>query len=384
MLPKNLFLDLSKKYGVDYKVKKLHAHVVFLAIFETLIGGLSFSLRSFAGTFNRAKFQKRILGNNYLTIDHTSFHHRLNKIDFGYFRDIFEAVKKIFARHLIDRNKKYQPLVFDSTIVTFSDTLLKAGIGITSQGNKNQIKFTVGYNGIPKVSKCYTEKKYNSENNALRETILGTEISKDEIILFDRGLQRRSTYDEITEEGNLFISRLQSNYLIDVVGETTQNPECNITKELQGYLYASGKSRKTKHLYRIVHAIHAPKTKQELYPETQAEEIVFVTNIPAEAMSAGEIAATYRKRWDIEVFFRFLKQNLHFSHLVNRTENGIKSIMYIIMTYAIILLAYKKLNNLTGYRHVKAAFMMDFLEESARLLTIANREMGSMFRLQFW
>ena len=387
MLPKNLFLDLSKNYdSVNYKVKKLPAHIVFLAIFETLIRGLSFSLRSFSETFNSAKFQKGVLEpNNYLTIDHTSLHHRLNKIDSGYFRDIFEAVKKKFARHLIGRNKKYQPLIFDSTIVTLSDRLLKAGLNIPDQGRKNQIKFTIGYNGIiPIVSKCYTNKKYHSENNALAETILGTKISKNQIILVDRGLQRRSTYDQITEQGNFFIGGFQLNYLVDVVGEITQNLEGNITKELQGYLYGAGKIRKTKYPYRIVHAIHAPELKQVLDSETQAKEIVFVTNIPAEVMSAEEIAETYRRRWDIEVFFRFLKQNLHFSHLVNRTENGIKSIMYIIMTYAIILLAYKKLNSLTGYRHVKAAFMMDFLEERARLRTLAGREMGSVFSLQFW
>lgn len=102
MLPKNVFLDLSKKYSGDYKVKKLPVYIVFLTIFETLIAGLSFSLRSFALSFNRAKFQKRILKNdNYLTIDHTSFHHRLNKINFGYFRAIFETVKKTFSHYLV-------------------------------------------------------------------------------------------------------------------------------------------------------------------------------------------------------------------------------------------------------------------------------------------
>ena len=63
--------------------------------------------------------------------------------------------------------------------------------------------------------------------------------------------------------------------------------------------------------------------------------------------------------------FSVLKAKFTLLPLVNRTENGIKSIMYIIMTYAIILLVYKQLNDLAGYRHVKAAFMMDILEGSA-------------------
>ncbi|MFM7023519.1 MAG: transposase [Flavobacteriales bacterium] len=30
------------------------------------------------------------------------------------------------------------------------------------------------------------------------------------------------------------------------------------------------------------------------------------------------------QRWEIEIFFKFLKQHLNFNHLVCRNENGIK------------------------------------------------------------
>lgn len=379
MFPKNVFSELSKKYGGDYKVKKLPAHVVFLTILETLIAGLSFSLRGFASNFNRARFQKRVLKNKKrVTIHHTSFHHRLNKIPCEHFKDIFEIVKKIFSKHLVNHIKKHPLVIFDSTIVTISDLLLKNGFSITSSGNKMQVKFTMGYSGFPIIVELYTDKKYNSENYTLGETILGNDIPKDAIILFDRGLQQRSTFDQLTSKKIFFIGRLKLNYRGKVVKKITQNLKDNIIKELQVYLYERGR-RKTKFVYHVVHAIHTPK--KDSTKRTQSEEIVFVTNIPVEVMSAEEIAAAYRKRWEIEVFFRFIKQNLHFSHLVNRTKNGIKSIMYIVLTYAIILLAYKKLNNLTGYTYVKEAFMRDFLEEPA---TLADQKTGRMFRLQFW
>jgi IS4 transposase len=40
--------------------------------------------------------------------------------------------------------------------------------------------------------------------------------------------------------------------------------------------------------------------------------------------SAKEIAQAYRRRWDIEVFFRFLKQELNVSHLVSLNTNAIQ------------------------------------------------------------
>ena len=67
----------------------------------------------------------------------------------------------------------------------------------------------------------------------------------------------------------------------------------------------------------------------------------------------------YKRRWDIEVFFKFIKQHLNFSHLLNRTENGIKVMMYVTMTAAILLTEYKKIKKLTGYKIPKRKFAQE-------------------------
>ena len=71
----------------------------------------------------------------------------------------------------------------------------------------------------------------------------------------------------------------------------------------------------------------------------------------------------YKYRWDIEVFFKFIKQELNFSHLINRSENGIKVMLYCTMIAAILLLAYKDLNGLKGYKIMKQKFVNN-LEKS--------------------
>ena len=419
-LPKNIFLELSKKYNLDYKIKKLPAHVVLLSILESIITGFGSSLRAFATLFEKPKFQKRILHNKEedASICHTSFHYKLNKIPFTYFRNFFEVVRNVFLNELIDKSKKHKPLIFDSAVVSLSGLLLKTGFKTTGRGNKKQIKFTIAYSGIPIISECYTARKYNSENIALGETILNTEISKDNIVLFDRGLQCRSTYDKIHKKKGRFISRLNSNYIIDSIEEGTPKPpikevppkpKSNITKSLEGYLYDTGKKNKTKYCYRVIHVKpdpktdthkeykktrqalqkskrqkHAGKTKEELYKEIQSEDIVLVTNIPSDVMSGEEIAEKYRERWSVEVFFRFLKQTLKLSHLVNRSENGIKSIMYIILAAAIILLVYRKLNDIEGYDDAQRHIAIDMLAGDARLVIQTVPPLQGVFKLQFW
>ena len=45
------------------------------------------------------------------------------------------------------------------------------------------------------------------------------------------------------------------------------------------------------------------------------DEIHLITN--GFGLTAGQIAEAYKRRWGIEVFFKFLKQNLSFSHFVS-------------------------------------------------------------------
>ena len=71
------------------------------------------------------------------------------------------------------------------------------------------------------------------------------------------------------------------------------------------------------------------------------------------------MAEIYKQRWEIEVFFKFIKQNLNFSHLLSRNINGVKVVMYMTLITAILLVVYKKLNELKGYKIAKLKFAQE-------------------------
>jgi IS4 transposase len=75
-------------------------------------------------------------------------------------------------------------------------------------------------------------------------------------------------------------------------------------------------------------------------------------------LTAKEVAQAYRRRWDIEVFFRFIKQELHVSHLVSLNKNGIEVMMYMTLIVAMLILIYKKANSI-GYKTAKRRFSME-------------------------
>ncbi len=82
----------------------------------------------------------------------------------------------------------------------------------------------------------------------------------------------------------------------------------------------------------------------------------------------AEIIDIYAKRWDIEVFFRFIKQELNFSHFLSTNKNGIKIVLYVTLILAILILVYKKLNNI-GYKTAVRRFRIE-LDEIIMKMTI--------------
>lgn len=91
--------------------------------------------------------------------------------------------------------------------------------------------------------------------------------------------------------------------------------------------------------------------------KSNGDKIYFVTSITD--LSAKEISKIYKNRWGIEVFFKFLKQELNFSHFINRSANGIAIVMYTTPIAAILLLVYKKTNKLKGYKIMKQKFVQE-------------------------
>ena len=78
-------------------------------------------------------------------------------------------------------------------------------------------------------------------------------------------------------------------------------------------------------------------------------------------MTPQEIAFCYKIRWDIVVYFKFLKQNLNFSHFLSTNENGIKVILYMTSITSMLVMIYKKENEL-GFSIAKFNFYLEMQE----------------------
>jgi IS4 transposase len=122
----------------------------------------------------------------------------------------------------------------------------------------------------------------------------------------------------------------------------------------------------------------ATKNSMILYPkrlrrisfrdETQGRTLVFLTNnfdLPAET-----IAALYKARWEIEIFFKWIKQNLRIKTFYGTSPNAVKTQVWISMVVYLVLAILKERYHLK----LTISNLLHFLEvnlfEQKRLLSI--------------
>ena len=357
LIPSKLLEELAIETEVDVFSKKLQGEVMFKLLLHCVISHKDNSLRMMESAYENLIFRLINSKHRQSSIRFNSISTRLSVINAAYFEKLFKTCVSIYKDELGTDKKAI--IRFDSTIVALSTKLLNIGYQLKGGDAENyrQLKFTVGYGDIPEIVHFYTDQTHNSENVALRETILKqSEKDVDRIKVFDRGITSRSTYDTFTNKGIQFISRINVKSKHDKIRSNDikhkppiETATLKIVSDEWCQFY--GEHSKPKNLFRRIEAIRLEDN----------EPISFITNI--ENLTAADISELYKRRWDIEVFFKFIKQLLNFKHLISRNENGIKVMLYVTMIASILLTAYKKLNHLKGYKITKLKFSNELENE---------------------
>lgn len=163
----------------------------------------------------------------------------------------------------------------------------------------------------------------------------GLKFDPGTLIVYDRGYNDYALFGQWTAQGVFFVTRMKDNALYEVVGERDVPQNRNILKD--ELIQLTGSKAEEKCPY--------PLRRIEVYvPETD-EILVFLTNNLD--FGATTIAAIYKDRWQIEIFFKIIKQNLKIKTFVGTTANAVKIQIWTALI-AILLLRYLQL--LSQYR----------------------------------
>jgi hypothetical protein len=156
------------------------------------------------------------------------------------------------------------------------------------------------------------------------------EFNPGTIIVYDRGYNDYSLFAQWSAQGVFFVTRMKDKALYEVVGERDVPQNRQILKD--ELIQLTGIKAEEKCPY--------PLRRIEVYvPETD-EILAFLTNNMD--LGATTIAAIYKDRWQIEIFFKILKQNLKIKTFVGTSANAVKIQIWTALI-AILILRYLQL-----------------------------------------
>src|SRR5690606_30982896 len=149
------------------------------------------------------------------------------------------------------------------------------------------------------------------------------------VVVFDRGYTDYHWYKSLTEQGVFFVTRQRKNARYAALERRVVDRTTGLTSD---------------HTIRLtghqLEEIDMPQLRRIGYrdPET-GKHYVFLTN--AFHLSAKTIADLYKERWQIELFFKWIKQNLKIKAFLGTTRNAVMTQIWIALCVSLVV-AYLK------------------------------------------
>ena len=151
------------------------------------------------------------------------------------------------------------------------------------------------------------------------------------MVVFDRGYPDHDWWLSLTRSKVDFVTRLKNNVSYGVVSEREVPKGGDIIRDEVILLTSQQEIGPQAQLRRI-----------EVWVEERQETLVFVTN--NFRLAASTIAAIYKERWQIELFFKALKQSLKIKTFVGTSENAVQIQIWTALI-AMLLLKYLKMRS---------------------------------------
>ena len=132
--------------------------------------------------------------------------------------------------------------------------------------------------------------------------------------VFDLGYYDYAWWAELDAAGCRIVSRFKSNTRLDVVKELPVAPGSNVLSDRIGFLPARQARCRRNPMQDAV---------REVRITTETGKVLRLLSNDLDA-SAEDIADLYRRRWAIELFFRWVKQTLKITRFVGTSENAVR------------------------------------------------------------
>lgn len=235
-----------------------------------------------------------------------------------------EVFQNVLSRCLAEASQQKRKFRFNNPLISLDSTAIDLCASVFDwakyKTKKGAVKLHVQLNHAGYLP-CYvviTDGK-SSDIAVARQM----KWAKDTIVVMDRGYVDYQWWQGIDKDGAYFVTRRKKDVPLEVVEERTPPQNSNVLKDQIVHL-RSDKLAGGEMTLRLVTIWNAEKE----------EEMEFLTNNLK--LGATTIASIYKDRWQIELFFKSLKQLLRVRTFVGTSANALKTQVWTALIAALL------------------------------------------------
>jgi putative transposase len=303
-ISRSRFEKLVKEYKTEHGTKGLRSWTQFVTMLFSQISG-QHGLRSIEQSMNNQRNGWYHMGitNTEREIKRSTLSYANAHRDSNLFKALFENLlgeaQSIQNTHGFRfKNPLYS---IDSTII---DLCLKLFPWADFRKGKGGLKLTVKLDHQGKIP-CFVVESNAREHDSRK--IREVPYNPGDVLVFDRGYTDYGYYQALCEGKVWFVTRLKSNAVYTRTKKREVRKDGNIVSDYEISIPTLSKEITFRKII-----VRDPLTKKK---------VVLLTNNAQ--WSSATVAAVYKERWQIEIFFKAIKQNLKIKRFYGNTKNAV-------------------------------------------------------------
>ena len=245
------------------------------------------------------------------------------------YRTVFEDLVQVCRVESLAQHRKFR---FKHPLLSLDSTVIPVCLAMFDWARHTKTKGAVKVHTVLDNRSIMPHYAVITEGKTADVTVArGLKFEPGTLVVMDRGYEDHAWWRKLTADGVFFVTRLKDSTNYTIVEERPQPADSLILRDEVILLASEKDSEKPMRLRRI-----------EILLEDKQETMVFVTN--QITLAASTISAIYKDRWQIELFFKTIKQSLRIKSFIGTSENAVRTQIWTALI-AIVLLRYLQLRS---------------------------------------
>jgi diacylglycerol kinase len=326
-IPRTIFESAVREHQTEKHAKGMTSWSQFIALLFCHLGGAR-SLREIVGGLAASEGKLKHLGVGRAPTRSTLAYANEHR-PWQLYKSMFDRLAAVCRDEAKEKKRKFR---FNHPLLTLDATVIPVCVSMFEWASYVKTKGAVKLHMVLDNASFLPQYAVVTPGNTGDVTAAKRmEFTRGTMLVFDRGYEDHSWWRKLNTTGVYFVSRLKDSTSYIIAETRTVVDGTNVLHDELVLLASDKESADPMRLRRI-----------EVWLEDKQDTMVFVTNHLK--LAASTIAAIYKDRWQIELFFKAIKQSLRIKTFIGTSENAVQTQIWTALI-AMLLVRYLQLRS---------------------------------------